>query len=142
MPIAAAFLAIAICAVPFVGGEKSHMPLPAKIMTAKTIYIDNRSGMAQVGDRAYDELKNWGRFQVVTERKQADLILVLSVETHSAGPTTVSILDPATGDTLWESTQAWRSWSLAGWRFSGKSATRISIEDLRKRMEEQQRQQP
>jgi hypothetical protein len=137
MRIAAALLAITICAAPLTAGEENHMPLSAKIMTAKTIYIDNRSGMAQVGDRAYDELKNWGRFQVVTDRKQADLILVLSVETHSAGPTTVSILDPATGDTLWESTHAWR-----GSLFVHGSATRDIIKDLRKRVEEQQRQQP
>lgn len=64
---------------------KKHLPLPAQIMTAKTVYIDNQSGIAKLGDRAYEQLSKWGRFQIVSERKQADLILLLSAHAYDGG---------------------------------------------------------
>jgi hypothetical protein len=34
----------------------ANAPLPEQILQAKTVYIDNQSGFATLGDRAYDEL--------------------------------------------------------------------------------------
>jgi hypothetical protein len=34
-----------------------HLPLPPQILTAKTVYIDNQSGYAKLGDRAYKQLQ-------------------------------------------------------------------------------------
>jgi hypothetical protein len=65
--------------------EKNHLPLPPQVMTAKTVYIENQSGEAKIGDRAYDEIKKWGRFQLVTDRKQADLIFLLTAREHTGG---------------------------------------------------------
>lgn len=64
---------------------KQHLPLPPQITTAKTVYIDNESGMATLGDRAYQEITKWGRFQVVQSRKQADLIFLLSAHSYNGG---------------------------------------------------------
>jgi hypothetical protein len=65
--------------------DKNHLPLPPQVIAAKTIYIDNQSGIAKLGDRAYEQLNKWGRFQVVEDRRQADLILLLSARQYSGG---------------------------------------------------------
>jgi hypothetical protein len=43
-----------------------------KILSAKTVYLDNRTGADAVGTAAVAQLKKWGRFQVV--RDKLDLI--------------------------------------------------------------------
>src|SRR5437660_1806693 len=53
---------------------------PQAIASAKTIYFDDRSGVEAVGKKALAELSKWGRFQIVSDRKKADLILVLSTD--------------------------------------------------------------
>jgi hypothetical protein len=47
----ALFVAFAICFT--VLGHTKHAPLPEQILQAKTVYIDNQSGLATLGDRAY-----------------------------------------------------------------------------------------
>jgi hypothetical protein len=67
----------------YAGQEK--MPLPERVLTAKTIYIDNRSGQADIGDKAYDELRKWGRLQVVGSAEKADVVLLLSTTEYVQG---------------------------------------------------------
>ncbi len=76
---------VTACSIPISAKEKQHLPLPPQVMSAKTVYIDNQSGQAKIGDRAYEEIKKWGRFQVVQDRKQADLILLLTAREHNGG---------------------------------------------------------
>ena len=78
-------LAVLLVASPAVARGKKHLPLPTQVMTAKTVYIDNQSGIAALGDRAYQELTQWGRFQIVADRKQAELILLLSAHAYDGG---------------------------------------------------------
>ncbi len=66
----------------FAKKSKQRAPLPHSVFQAKRVYIENRSGRAQIGDRVYDELLKWGRFQVVTDPKNADLILLLSAREY------------------------------------------------------------
>jgi hypothetical protein len=61
-------------------GRTKHVPLPDQILQAKTAYIDNRSGFASLGDKAYDELSKWGRFKIVKSAKEADLVFLLSAD--------------------------------------------------------------
>ena len=56
-----------------------HAPLPSKVLSAKTIYIQDESGHAEIGDKAYTELKAWGKYQIVDAKEKADLILVLTI---------------------------------------------------------------
>jgi len=70
--------------------EKHHLPLPPVVFTAKTVFIDNQTGMAKLGDRAYEELQKWGRFQIVSDPKQADLIFLLTAQEHNAGYVTLA----------------------------------------------------
>lgn len=76
-----------------------YAPLPAKVLTAKTIYIQNQTPYQAFTDVAYTELKDWGRYKVVTTKQQADLILVISqANAYSVGRSTgyVSIFNPKT----------------------------------------------
>jgi hypothetical protein len=52
-----------------------------KIRSAQTVYFDDqtRSG-TKTGDQALAELKKWGRYKIVEDRTQADLILLFSLE--------------------------------------------------------------
>jgi hypothetical protein len=75
---------LALCTLSF-AKEKNHLPLPLQITSAKSIYIDNQSGIAKLGDRAYEQLTKWGRWQVVTDRQKADLILLLSAHQYNGG---------------------------------------------------------
>jgi hypothetical protein len=57
-----------------------NAPLPPALMSAKTLYIENNSGQAKLADRCYDELSKWGRFKIVSDPKQADVIV--QIGTH------------------------------------------------------------
>jgi hypothetical protein len=62
--------------------SKNLSPLPAKIMTAKAVVFVDQSGVAAVGDNALRELEKWGRFRVVHDEKEADLIILLTREPY------------------------------------------------------------
>ncbi len=64
--------------------QKTASRLP-RILTAKTIYFDNQTGSDAVGNNAEVELKRWGKFQLVKDRKQADLIFLLSADPYRGG---------------------------------------------------------
>ncbi|SRR6266576_928489 len=55
-----------------------YAPLPEKVVKAKTVFYVNDTGNSRFGDDLYRELKKWNRWEVVTERSKADLVLVLS----------------------------------------------------------------
>src|ERR1700730_18463678 len=65
--------------------KHDKLPLPEQVMTAKTVYIDNQSGLADLGDKAYDETKKWGRVQIVDSPEKADLVLLLSAKEYISG---------------------------------------------------------
>lgn len=74
-----------MCAFTAFAGGKKHLPLPPQVLTARSVYIDNQSGLAALGDKAYQELMKWGRFQIVQDRKAADLIFLLSAHEYEGG---------------------------------------------------------
>ncbi len=45
-----------------------------KMTAAKTVYFDNETAVGRVGSEAVKQLAKWGRFKLVKEKKQADLI--------------------------------------------------------------------
>src|SRR5215471_9479739 len=83
LPFTAAFLVIA-CSLSISAKDK-RLPLAPQLISAKTVYIDNRSEYAAIGDRAYQEITSWGRFQVVQDRSQADLIFLLTARAETRG---------------------------------------------------------
>ena len=55
------------------------------VLTAKSIYFDNQTDAPKVGEKALKRLKKWGRFQIVQDRRQADLIFLLSADPYKGG---------------------------------------------------------
>jgi len=64
--------------------QKQLAKLPS-ILSAKTVYFDNRTGDDAVGTAAVAQLKKWGRFQIVRDKEKADLILLLSADPYHGG---------------------------------------------------------
>ncbi len=76
---------LATLVVPTPAQGQKHSKLSSKILSAKSIYFDDRTGVAAVGDKAMGQLKKWGRFQIVQDRRQADLIILLSADPYKGG---------------------------------------------------------
>jgi hypothetical protein len=67
-----------------VGAQSQPWP-HAQIRVAKTVYLDNQSGSDAVGRETLAQLKKWGKFQIVGDRAQADLTLILSADPPKGG---------------------------------------------------------
>jgi hypothetical protein len=77
---------------------KDYAPLRAQIFTVKTVFLTG--GPPAVLDKAYSELRKWGRFQVVADPAQADAIFEFRYAMARAPESTrVSVYDPDTGNT-------------------------------------------
>jgi hypothetical protein len=56
-----------------------------RILMAKTVYFNNQTGSDSVGKNTLAELKKWGKFRVVDDPKQADLVFFLSASPYKGG---------------------------------------------------------
>jgi hypothetical protein len=65
-------------------GQKQH-GLSPKILSAKSVYFDDQTGAQHVGEKTLNELQKWGRFKIVKDPKQADLIFLLSADPYRGG---------------------------------------------------------
>lgn len=108
-------------------------PLPDQIVNAKTVFLMNETGKAKFGDAIYKQIKTWNRWQVITDKSHADLVLVVTDKggMKSMNPSFyLKILDPQTETELWTSRttmqgKLWRSWG---------SVAETLVRDIRKRM--------
>src|SRR5215469_4805615 len=83
-PLALLSLGMAfVVAIPTLA-QKEPSPME-KILDAKAVYFDNQTGSDPVGHAALGELRKWGRFQIVSNRRQADLIFLLSTDPYKDG---------------------------------------------------------
>jgi hypothetical protein len=137
-PIAAlTMMLVALLAVAAIYG--SGAPLPAKILAAKTVFVDNHPGLDQ--DRAqsefFDEMHKWNRWRTVPNRPDADLMVMMTVRQKQPvdpanpyiGTTEITFADPATGQQVWSNTMPW----------SDRGAVRDLISDLKLRIEQQEK---
>ena len=76
---------ILACGSPTMVGAQSQPSPHAQIRVAKTVYLDNQSGSDAVGRETLAQLKKWGKFKIVSDRVQADLIFVLSADAPKGG---------------------------------------------------------
>ncbi len=138
-----------------------HAPLPAMVLTAKTIYIDNKSDRQAVADMAYTQLMKWGKYKVVDSKEKADLVLVLTLaysHTEREDSDYVSLYNNKTG--AWTSGNVPGGTSTITWTYTQMrlvdpkttdvmwadqrvwlrkgSATEWLIQSLRQRVEEQE----
>jgi hypothetical protein len=56
-----------------------------RILSAKSVYFSNKTGSDAVGKNALVQLRKWGKFQLVADPKQADLIFILSADPYNGG---------------------------------------------------------
>src|ERR1700738_5171935 len=89
MRISAHFLVVFILTnaiAPALAPAQKQLALSPRMLSAKSVYFDDRTGVAAVGDKkALGQLKKWGRFQIVQDRKQAQLIILLSASPYKGG---------------------------------------------------------
>jgi len=68
-----------------------HQPkLPLKILLAKSAYFEDQTAWPAVGAKALSQLKKWGRFRIVQDKRQAELVLLLSEDPNRGGHVTVA----------------------------------------------------
>jgi hypothetical protein len=132
-------LALVLVVSPIHAKDK-HAPLPASVIAAKTVYIDNQTGDAEITDRAYDALSKWGRFKILKDAKVADLVLRFTANTkfrptppgndidRSPTPVVFSVRDQ-TNNELWS----------VSMDKPFHSQTLVDIAEFKKRIEEQEK---
>ena len=110
--------------------KDKHGAVPSKVLSAKTIFVDNQTNDAEIQHDAYMGLSKWGRYDIVDSPQKADLVLRLSgssvvkfvpggeaattynpkpVSEKSAageelappGCTRITLVEPKSGTTLW-----------------------------------------
>jgi hypothetical protein len=89
--------------------------LPPKVISAKSVYLDCGAcagGLAKARQAALLEVQDWRRFDVVPDRRKADLIFQFSENRYlgdfdtgkgsvAVDATQMTVTDPATGEILW-----------------------------------------
>lgn len=76
---------LANLAVPISSHPQKQLAKASKVLSAKTVYFDNQTGVEAVGTAAVDKLRKWGRFQLVHDKPNADLIFLLSADSYKGG---------------------------------------------------------
>jgi hypothetical protein len=131
-------LALVLFVSPIYAKDK-HAPLPASVLAAKTVYIDNQTGHSQITDRAYDALGKWGRFKIVKEAKDADLILRFTTNTHGRPTPPNNDIDVSPTPVVFSvCDQSNELWSVSK-NQPLHSQTRLDIDEFKKRIEEQEK---
>jgi hypothetical protein len=92
---------VAVILVPFgatpAQANDKHSSLPAAVVNAKTVYVDNQTTTADLQTAVYTELAKWGRLQIVDTPPKADIVLRLSNGNYVKfveGSTTPTASDP------------------------------------------------
>jgi hypothetical protein len=107
--------------------QKRSREIPPEMRAAKTAYFDDRTGDAAVGQRALEELRRWGRYQLVEKKDKADLMLLFSrspvasavrgfgsegvtpryAQEQSVKSVYLTVIDLSSAEILWGDRHAW-----------------------------------
>lgn len=134
-----AALAIVLVVSPIYAKDQ-HAPLPASVIAAKTVYIDNQTGDAQITDRAYDALSKWGRFKILQNAKDADLVLRFTANTQGKPTPPHNDIDKSPTPVIFsvrdqDNNELW----VASKNKPFHSQTQLDIDEFKKRIEEQEK---
>jgi len=117
-----------------VQARDKHTAVPSKVLSAKTIYVDNQTNDADTQHDVYMGLSKWGRYEIVDAREKADLVLRLTgsstvkfvpgggandkydpkpvnenpgsgEELAPPGCTRIAVIEAKSGSTLWSETR-------------------------------------
>jgi hypothetical protein len=120
-------------------------PHATTLLSAKKACLDNRT-YASIGDTASARLKQWGRFELVSDPKAADVIFVFSLQQipgkvlgstgrgvlhtyiPTAGTTSMAVVDAKTRTILYSDARKW----------THSTEARKLIDTLQKRMDKAQ----
>lgn len=157
-------LVVIVTSATFAFGAKKekveHAPLPVKVLAAKTVYIENQTGQPDIADKAYTQLRRWGRYDIVDSKEKADLVIVftlgyshserensdfVSLHNSSSGANTFGWVPSGTSTITWTWTQLRLvdpntravMWADERVWLRKHSATDELMEALRQRVEEQ-----
>lgn len=140
--------ALAASSLPLADAQKeTPARLPDEVMQAQraVIVCECPRGLAVAEPRALQELQRWGRFRIVENRHEADLVFLFSANQYLGdyltrdGPdkrpvsvdfTILTLIDPRTGANLWSDSRRWGSWRV-------DHATKDLIAELREQIEDQ-----
>ncbi len=78
-------VALASSIAPISAQPQKQLARSPRIQSAKFVYFEDKTGVDATGNKALAQLKRWGRFQIVQDRKQADLIFMLSADPYKGG---------------------------------------------------------
>jgi|SRR5579862_434021 len=104
-------------------------PIPAKIIQAKTVFVENQSGYDRARDELADELGKWNRIHIVYNKASADVVVILTAQ-NAQRTTQIAFVDSTTGDKIWTNSMVW----------SNRGAVRDLLGDLKQRIEQLERQ--
>ena len=74
-------------------------PLPAAVTSAKSAFLLNGGGSNLAFDAFYQEMKSWGKYQIVGSPEQADLVITLLYSVEATGDT-VPVRNSYTGQVM------------------------------------------
>ena len=78
-------LALMVSIAPTGAQDQKQSKISPNMLSAKSVYFDDQTGVAAVGAKALGRLKKWGRFRIVQDPTSADLIILLSAEPYNRG---------------------------------------------------------
>ena len=58
--------------------KDKHSAVPLKVLSARTIFVDNQTNDAELQHDAYMGLSKWGRYEIVDAPQKADIVLRIS----------------------------------------------------------------
>ena len=122
-----------VCLPAWASSKKA--PLPESLVTAKSIYLVNKTGNQQVLDTAYDQFSKWGRFTIAKSKDAADIIAVFTHESGLDEGTTVGFTQMAifvkdSEEPAYEITEHYKS------KLFGQSSTKSCVNEFKKRLEQ------
>jgi|SRR5580704_4406596 hypothetical protein len=71
------FLAAIVLAFGIAQANEKRGAVPVKVLSAKTIFVDNQTTDAELQHDAYLGMSKWGRYEIVDSAQKADLVLRL-----------------------------------------------------------------
>jgi hypothetical protein len=71
------FVVVMLLAFETVHANDKRSTLPSKVLSARTIYVDNQTNDAELQNDALVGLTKWGRFEIVDSAQKADVVLRL-----------------------------------------------------------------
>jgi uridine phosphorylase len=94
-------VALMLCSFGAAAQDK-NAPFPEKIVTARTVFLQNETGQTKFTDNIRRQIEDWNRWHVVQNKAEADLVLSLQHKQGFHNYFYIVVLDRASGEILWE----------------------------------------